>query len=53
MTFSDILGYESIKRYLTESVAAQRIPHAQLFVGNEGCGTLPNGYCLCITYFMS
>lgn len=41
MTFSDILGYESIKRYLTESVAAQRIPHAQLFVGNEGCGTLP------------
>lgn len=41
MTFDDILGYDSIKKYLIDSVEAERIPHAQLFVGNEGCGTLP------------
>lgn len=41
MIFDDILGYDSIKKYLKDSVEAQRIPHAQLFVGNEGSGTLP------------
>ncbi|MDO5104639.1 DNA polymerase III subunit delta' [Capnocytophaga sp.] len=41
MTFDNILGYDSIKKYLKDSVDAQRIPHAQLFVGGEGCGTLP------------
>lgn len=41
MTFSDILGYDAIKKYLKDSVDAQRIPHAQLFVGSEGSGTLP------------
>lgn len=41
MLFSDILGQEHIKNHLTQSVNNGRIPHAQLFVGNEGCGTLP------------
>ncbi|MDO4228573.1 MAG: DNA polymerase III subunit [Capnocytophaga sp.] len=41
MTFNDILGYDAIKKYLQDSVDAQRIPHAQLFVGSEGSGTLP------------
>ena len=41
MLFQDILGQEHIKRHLTQSVDNGRIPHAQLFVGGEGCGTLP------------
>ncbi len=41
MQFSEILGHEYIKSHLTASAAAGRIPHAQLFVGPEGSGTLP------------
>ncbi|WP_242203317.1 DNA polymerase III subunit [Aestuariivivens insulae] len=41
MLFSDVLGQDHIKKHLTQSVDNQRIPHAQLFVGNEGSGTLP------------
>lgn len=41
MLFSDILGQHHIKVHLTKSVDAGRIPHAQLFVGPEGSGTLP------------
>lgn len=41
MLFSDILGLTHIKNHLTSSADAGRIPHAQLFVGPEGCGTLP------------
>ncbi|OEK06071.1 DNA polymerase III subunit delta' [Flavivirga aquatica] len=41
MLFSEILGQEHIKNHLTQSVDNGRIPHAQLFVGPEGSGTLP------------
>ena len=41
MLFEDILGQEHIKKHLTQSVDNGRIAHAQLFVGPEGCGTLP------------
>lgn len=41
MLFSDILGQDYIKNHLIKSVDQGRIPHAQLFVGPEGCGTLP------------
>ncbi|HSD06881.1 DNA polymerase III subunit delta' [Flavobacterium sp.] len=41
MQFSKILGQEYIKSHLTKSVDLGRIPHAQLFVGPEGSGTLP------------
>ncbi|WP_435135594.1 ATP-binding protein [Formosa sp. A9] len=41
MLFKDILGQEHIKSHLTQSVDNGRIPHAQLFVGPEGSGTLP------------
>lgn len=40
MQFSDILGQDHIKNHLTKSASLGRIPHAQLFVGPEGCGTL-------------
>lgn len=41
MQFSEILGQEYIKSHLTKSASLGRIPHAQLFVGPEGSGTLP------------
>lgn len=41
MLFNSILGLSHIKKHLALSANAGRIPHAQLFVGNEGCGTLP------------
>lgn len=41
MLFSDILGQEHLKNHLTQSADRGRIPHAQLFVGPEGSGTLP------------
>jgi DNA polymerase III subunit delta' len=41
MLFSNLLGQEFIKSHFTTSVEKGRIPHAQLFVGPEGCGTLP------------
>ena len=52
MLFADVLGQDHIKKHLTQSVDNGRIPHAQLFVGPEGCGTLPlaiaySQYLLC------
>jgi DNA polymerase-3 subunit delta' len=41
MEFSNILGQEYIKNHLAKSADLGRIPHAQLFIGPEGCGTLP------------
>ena len=41
MLFKDILGLSHIKNHLATSTDARRIPHAQLFVGPEGSGTLP------------
>lgn len=41
MLFSEILGQEHIKNHLTKSAAHGRVPHAQLFIGPEGSGTLP------------
>ena len=40
MQFTQILGQDHIKNHLTRSVQLGRIPHAQLFVGPEGSGTL-------------
>jgi DNA polymerase III subunit delta' len=40
MQFSEILGHEHIKSHLIKSATQARIPHAQLFIGSEGTGTL-------------
>ena len=53
MLFSKILGLPHIKSYLTTSADRGRIPHAQLFVGASGSGTLPMAiayaqYILCV-----
>lgn len=41
MLFKEVLGLSHIKMHLASSADAGRVPHAQLFVGPEGCGTLP------------
>tara|TARA_R110000787_G_scaffold13816_6_gene43004 strand:- start:1147 stop:2292 length:1146 start_codon:yes stop_codon:yes gene_type:complete len=41
MLFNQIIGQEHIKTHLQTSAKNGRIPHAQLFVGKEGSGTLP------------
>lgn len=40
MLFSEILGQNHLKNHLTKSADEGRVPHAQLFVGPEGSGTL-------------
>lgn len=40
MGFENVIGQEHIKQHLQTSAENGRIPHAQLFVGKEGCGTL-------------
>jgi DNA polymerase-3 subunit delta' len=41
MLFNQIIGQEHIKNHLKKSAENGRVPHAQLFVGKEGSGTLP------------
>jgi DNA polymerase-3 subunit delta' len=41
MTFNNVLGLEYIKKHLHTIIANNRVPHAQLFVGDSGSGTLP------------
>ncbi|WP_029036371.1 DNA polymerase III subunit [Salinimicrobium xinjiangense] len=41
MLFSEVLGLPHIKNHLTTTADNGRIPHAQLFVGSAGSGTLP------------
>lgn len=52
MFFQDVIGQPHIKKHLTQCVDNDRIPHAQLFIGKEGVGTLPTAiayaqYILC------
>nr|WP_315247932.1 DNA polymerase III subunit delta' [uncultured Flavobacterium sp.] len=52
MQFSQILGQDHIKSHLIKSASSGRIPHAQLFIGPEGSGTLSTAiayaqYILC------
>lgn len=41
MNWENIAGQENLKKLLRESIAENRVSHAQLFVGKEGYGTLP------------
>ncbi len=40
MLFKEIPGQNHIKEKLIQTIKVQRISHAQLFTGNEGCGKL-------------
>lgn len=41
MRFADVIGHERVKKHLIKCVQNGRVPHAQMFVGPEGCGKLP------------
>lgn len=41
MRFSDIIGQQEVKQHLVEMVEHNRLSHALLFLGKEGCGALP------------
>ena len=52
MLFSEVPGLSHIKNHLTTTADRGRIPHAQLFIGNNGSGLLPiavaySQYILC------
>ena len=54
MFFNDVIGQEYIKNHLKATTENGRIPHAQLFIGKEGFGTLSMAvayaqYLLCST----
>ncbi|MFN0274476.1 MAG: ATP-binding protein [Chitinophagales bacterium] len=40
MQFKDIIAQDQLKAQLTKSVQENRVSHAQLFLGPEGCGNL-------------
>lgn len=41
MNWENIAGQENLKKLLRDSIAGNRVSHAQLFTGKEGYGTLP------------
>ena len=41
MNWEQIVGQENLKTLLRDSIANNRVSHAQLFIGKEGYGTLP------------
>lgn len=41
MQFKEIIGQENIKQQLVQTVAENRISHAQLFLSSDGSGALP------------
>lgn len=38
MSFKDIIGNDEVKYYLIESIKKNNIPHAYMFIGEEGIG---------------
>ncbi|GAA4739823.1 ATP-binding protein [Flavisolibacter ginsenosidimutans] len=41
MLFKDVIGQQEVKQQLVEMVQHNRLSHALLFLGKEGCGALP------------
>ncbi|MFY1047119.1 ATP-binding protein [Chryseobacterium sp. GP-SGM7] len=41
MNWENIAGQENLKKVLKDSIAENRVSHAQLFIGKEGYGTMP------------
>ncbi len=41
MKFNDVIGQQAVKQHLAEMVEQNRLSHALLFLGKEGCGALP------------
>ena len=41
MNFDSVIGQGFLKDYFQKAISSGRVPHTQLFVGEEGTGTLP------------
>lgn len=41
MLFKDVAGHDEVKQHLIEMVIHNRLSHALIFLGKEGCGALP------------
>lgn len=41
MQFSDVVGHRTLKKHLIDEVNNEKISHAQMFLGNQGHGSLP------------
>ena len=41
MLFSEVAGQTPVKEHLIRSANSNRVSHAQMFLGPEGCGKLP------------
>lgn len=41
MGFEQIIGQDSAKRWLTDALQQDKVPHAIMLAGEEGCGALP------------
>ncbi|MBN2165672.1 MAG: DNA polymerase III subunit delta' [Marinilabiliaceae bacterium] len=41
MLFKEVIGQETVKQHLLKTVQCNRLSHALLFIGPEGCGKLP------------
>lgn len=46
MQFNDVIGQNAVKQQLKQMLAENRMPHALLFAGPEGCGKLPMALAL-------
>ena len=46
MQFNDVIGQDTIKQRIKQMIAEERVPHALLFAGPEGCGKLPMALAL-------
>lgn len=46
MHFSDVIGQKNVKLQIHRMLAEDRVPHALLFAGPEGCGKLPMALAL-------
>jgi DNA polymerase III subunit delta' len=50
MQFAQVYGHQKIKEQLIRNVENNRLPHAQLFLGNEGSGKL--GLAIALTQYI-
>ena len=41
MQFAEVIGQQDVKKHLAEMFSLNRLSHALLFTGKEGCGALP------------
>lgn len=46
MRFDDVIGQNSVKQQIKRMLNENRMPHALLFAGTEGCGKLPMALAL-------